>query len=211
MGWGAPMLPLPWAYSLPCGPCRRPTRCRGWCWGLAQSPSRNARPATHPPTQSATHPPACLQRLVITHHLISAFRAVIATSPADLLPMVYLCTNRVAPAHDGVELGIGDAILIKVGWLAGWLAGWLGYTAAAAHPPPPTHPHNHLCLLPCLLPASSSTLQALAQATGRKETAIKSEYGQSGDLGVVACNSRGKQKTMFQPPPLTLAGVSRDG
>ena len=32
-----------------------------------------------------------------------------------------------------------------------------------------------------------------------------------GDLGVVACNSRGKQKTMFQPPPLTLAGVSRDG
>ena len=67
---------------------------------------------------------------MITHHLISAFRAVIATSPADLLPMVYLCTNRVAPAHDGVELGIGDAILIKVGWLAGWLAGWLGYTVA---------------------------------------------------------------------------------
>ena len=71
--------------------------------------------ACNPNSVSAHHPPRlCLQRLVITHHLISAFRAVIATSPADLLPMVYLCTNRVAPAHEGVELGIGDAILIKV-------------------------------------------------------------------------------------------------
>lgn len=28
--------------------------------------------------------------------------------------MLYLCTNRVAPAHEGIELGIGDAILMKV-------------------------------------------------------------------------------------------------
>lgn len=55
-----------------------------------------------------------MQRLAITHMLINAFRAVIATTPADLLPMVYLCTNRVAPAHEGVELGIGDATLFKV-------------------------------------------------------------------------------------------------
>ncbi len=38
---------------------------------------------------------------------------MIASTPADLLPIVYLCTNRVAPAHEGLELGIGDATLIK--------------------------------------------------------------------------------------------------
>lgn len=51
---------------------------------------------------------------MITRILIGAFRAVIASTPADLLPMIYLCTNRVAPAHVGLELGIGDATLIKV-------------------------------------------------------------------------------------------------
>jgi hypothetical protein len=49
--------------------------------------------------------------------------------------------------------------------------------------------------------------QALAQATGRKESAIKAEYGTSGDLGSVAAASRATQKTMFAPPPLTVAGV----
>jgi DNA ligase-1 len=101
------------------------------------------------------------KRLVITNLLINAFRTVIATSPNDLVPMVYLCTNRVAPAHSGLELGIGDSTLIK----------------------------------------------ALAQATGRKESAIKKEYDEEGDLGVVAAASRATQKTMFQPAPLTISGV----
>jgi hypothetical protein len=55
------------------------------------------------------------KRLEIISTLTSAFRAILASSPADLLPAVYLCTNRVAPAHAGIELGVGDAILIKVG------------------------------------------------------------------------------------------------
>lgn len=101
------------------------------------------------------------KRLERTGILINAFRAVIAATPADLLPMVYLCTNRVAPAHAGVELGIGDATLVK----------------------------------------------ALAQATGRKESSIKAEYAECGDLGLVAFSSRGMQKTMFPPPPLTLRQV----
>ena len=37
-----------------------------------------------------------------------------ATTPEDLLPTVYLCTNQVAPSHEGIELGIGDATLVKV-------------------------------------------------------------------------------------------------
>lgn len=41
------------------------------------------------------------------------FRTVIATTPGDLLSTVYLSANRIAPPHEGLELGIGDASLIK--------------------------------------------------------------------------------------------------
>lgn len=101
------------------------------------------------------------KRLVITSMLVNAFRAVLATTPEDLLPMVYLCTNRVGPAHEGLELGLGDATLIK----------------------------------------------ALAEATGKKEATIKSDYDTIGDLGRVATAARATQRTMFTPPQLTVAGV----
>ncbi|KAJ7571265.1 hypothetical protein O6H91_01G157400 [Diphasiastrum complanatum] len=52
-------------------------------------------------------------RLVITEILCNAFRTVIATKRSDLLAVVYLSANKVAPAHEGVELGIGDAAIIK--------------------------------------------------------------------------------------------------
>ena len=68
--------------------------------------------------------------MAITEVLCNVFRTVMATSPEDLLPVVYLVANRVAPPHEGVEMGIGDATIIK----------------------------------------------ALAEATGRKEAQIKSEY-----------------------------------
>lgn len=100
-------------------------------------------------------------RITIANFLINAFRAVIATTPQDLLPMVYLCTNRVAPAFSGMELGIGESTLIK----------------------------------------------ALAQATGRNEELIKQDYYETGDLGVVAVNSRASQRVMFKPAPLTIASV----
>ena len=41
------------------------------------------------------------------------FRCVIATTPEDLLPAVYLICNEVAPTFQGVELGIGDGLIIK--------------------------------------------------------------------------------------------------
>ncbi|GLI65526.1 hypothetical protein VaNZ11_009081 [Volvox africanus] len=101
------------------------------------------------------------KRLEIVAHLVAAFRAILDTNPADLLPAVYLCVNRVAPAHTGIELGIGEATLIK----------------------------------------------ALCEATGKNEASVKKAYEASGDLGVVAVGARSTQRTMFTPPPLTVANV----
>ncbi|KAJ1694111.1 hypothetical protein LUZ63_010809 [Rhynchospora breviuscula] len=52
-------------------------------------------------------------RIVITEILSNVFRTVMATTPGDLLATVYLAANRIAPPHEGIELGIGDAALIK--------------------------------------------------------------------------------------------------
>ncbi|KAL2651262.1 hypothetical protein R1flu_019390 [Riccia fluitans] len=53
------------------------------------------------------------KRLAITEIICNVFRTVIATTPEDLLAVVYLAANKIAPAHEGVELGIGDAAIIK--------------------------------------------------------------------------------------------------
>lgn len=50
--------------------------------------------------------------------------------------------------------------------------------------------------------------QALAEATGRSVAQINKEYDEEGDLGIVAASARGKQKPMFKPTPLTIAGVA---
>ncbi|KAJ8762064.1 hypothetical protein K2173_006666 [Erythroxylum novogranatense] len=53
------------------------------------------------------------RRIVITDIVCNMLRTVIDTTPEDLLAVVYLLANKVAPAHEGVELGIGEAIIIK--------------------------------------------------------------------------------------------------
>ncbi|KCV68015.1 DNA ligase 1 [Fonticula alba] len=53
------------------------------------------------------------KRLIITELLCAFFRQVIYRSPEDLIACVYLCINRVAPAFEGVELGLGESILVK--------------------------------------------------------------------------------------------------
>ncbi|VAH04931.1 unnamed protein product [Triticum turgidum subsp. durum] len=52
-------------------------------------------------------------RIVITEILSNVFRTAIATTPEDLLATVYLSANRIAPPHEGIELGIGDASIIR--------------------------------------------------------------------------------------------------
>ncbi|CAM8886383.1 unnamed protein product [Rhodiola kirilowii] len=52
-------------------------------------------------------------RIVMTDIVCNMLRTIIKTTPDDLLAAVYLSANKVAPAHEGVELGIGDASIIK--------------------------------------------------------------------------------------------------
>lgn len=52
-------------------------------------------------------------RLKIIEYLSNFYRSVIALTPEDLIPCVYLSLNQLAPAYAGIELGIGDMVLIK--------------------------------------------------------------------------------------------------
>lgn len=52
-------------------------------------------------------------RLEIQAILTDVFRNIIASTPEDLVPSIYLCINKLAPAHEGIELGIGESILMK--------------------------------------------------------------------------------------------------
>ena len=52
-------------------------------------------------------------RIVITDIVCNMLRTVIDTTSDDLVATVYLAANKVAPAHEGLELGIGDASIIK--------------------------------------------------------------------------------------------------
>ncbi|XP_015114979.1 DNA ligase 1 [Diachasma alloeum] len=52
-------------------------------------------------------------RLKMVEILANFFRSVIVLTPDDLLASVYLCLNQLAPAYEGVELGIAETTLIK--------------------------------------------------------------------------------------------------
>ena len=52
-------------------------------------------------------------RLAITTLLTNLLRVIRAHDPASLLPAVYLVSNHIAPAYDGVELGLGGSIINK--------------------------------------------------------------------------------------------------
>ncbi|XP_011164034.2 DNA ligase 1 isoform X2 [Solenopsis invicta] len=52
-------------------------------------------------------------RLKIIEILSNYFRSVIVLNPEDLLPSVYLCLNQLAPAYEGIELGVADMNLMK--------------------------------------------------------------------------------------------------
>ncbi|XP_076987416.1 DNA ligase 1 isoform X2 [Tamandua tetradactyla] len=52
-------------------------------------------------------------RLRMVETLSNLLRSVVALSPADLLPILYLSFNRLGPPQQGLELGVGDSVLLK--------------------------------------------------------------------------------------------------
>ena len=106
-------------------------------------------------------------RLAIQEILTTLFRKIFLKTPNSMTDVLYLASNSVAAAYECVELGIGDALLIK----------------------------------------------AVAEATGTAVPMIKQKYESVGDLGSVAANCKGKQKTIggffgaAAKTPLTVAEV----
>ncbi|CEP12086.1 hypothetical protein [Parasitella parasitica] len=103
------------------------------------------------------------KRLEITENLVTLFVRVIDTTPDGLLELLYMCINKLCPDYEGLELGIGESLLMK----------------------------------------------AVAQSTGRDMKQLKADYVKCGDLGTVAMNSKGSQRTLFKPKPLTVPHVFR--
>lgn len=54
-----------------------------------------------------------LPRLRMVETLSNLLRSVVALSPSDLLPILYLSLNRLGPPQQGLELGVGDSVLLK--------------------------------------------------------------------------------------------------
>ncbi len=53
------------------------------------------------------------KRLTINEYLTTFFRDLIASNPQSLLPTIYLSINRLGPAYEGIELGLGEGLLVK--------------------------------------------------------------------------------------------------
>lgn len=53
------------------------------------------------------------KRLVIMEHCALFLRQVMRLTPGDLLPTVLLMVNKLAPDYAGIELGIGESLIMK--------------------------------------------------------------------------------------------------
>ncbi|GAV87473.1 DNA_ligase_A_M domain-containing protein/DNA_ligase_A_N domain-containing protein/DNA_ligase_A_C domain-containing protein/DRMBL domain-containing protein/Lactamase_B_2 domain-containing protein [Cephalotus follicularis] len=50
-------------------------------------------------------------KIKVTSMLCNMFRSLLALSPEDVLPAVYLCTNKLAADHENMELNIGGSLV----------------------------------------------------------------------------------------------------
>jgi len=56
---------------------------------------------------------ATTSRLSLIKILTQVFQKIVDTTPDDLLPCVYLCTNSLGPAHEGLEFKAGEATVLN--------------------------------------------------------------------------------------------------
>lgn len=77
------------------------------CWGYGERVPYLALSKTFEEIEAIS------ARLKITSILCNFLRSVIVLTPDELLPCLYLCLNKLAPAYEGVELGIGEHLLMK--------------------------------------------------------------------------------------------------
>lgn len=131
-------------------------------------------------------------RIVITDIVCNMLRTVIDTTPEDLLPFLYLAANKIAPAHEGLELGIGDASIIKA------LAEAFGRTEAQVKKLYKVNLLRRVCLfwLSCSYIIVFFMFLILCSC-----------LQDMGDLGLVAKASRSSQSMMRKPDPLTIVKV----
>ncbi|XP_019608178.2 DNA ligase 1 isoform X3 [Rhinolophus sinicus] len=77
------------------------------CWGPGQKVPYLAVARTFEKIEEVS------ARLRMVETLSNLLRSVVALSPPDLLPIIYLSLNHLGPPQQGLELGVGDGILLK--------------------------------------------------------------------------------------------------
>ncbi|XP_069598086.1 DNA ligase 1 isoform X1 [Ranitomeya imitator] len=77
------------------------------CWNIGQTVPYLALARTFEMIENES------ARLKNIETLSNFLRSVICLTSGDLLPCIYLCLNRLGPAYEGLELGIGETILMK--------------------------------------------------------------------------------------------------
>ncbi|XP_051170190.1 DNA ligase 1 [Leptopilina boulardi] len=125
-------------------------------------------------------------RLKIVEILSNYFRSVIVLSPNDLIASVYLCLNQLAPAYEGLELGIADTNLMKaIAQCTGQTlaqikakvqkVGDLGIVAEGSR----SNQRTMFQPAPLSVPIVYTKLKEIAQMTGTSSTAKKMDKIQS--------------------------------
>ena len=160
------------------------------------------------------------------------FRSVIKLTPEDLLSCVYLCCNKIAPAYESMETGVGDGIIqkaiceatgctLKVLRSSLQKIGDLGEVAQASRstqktmfPPPPLHVRGVYKQLRAIATMSGSKSQIRKKDTLKKmlvsckgnqaKYIIRAFQGKNLRIGLAESSVlKGLARAVVLSPPLT--------